>query len=227
MIKIGDITINPTKIICLGLNYLDHIQETKLKTPKEPILFTKTLNCLILHEESIIYPKILFNNRKNNRVDPEVELAFIMKDRCKNVPEGEVFEHVLGYTVFNDTTARKMQTRDILSQQPWFRSKSFDTFGAIGPKIILQEEIGNPHELEIELKVNGTIKQKSNTKHLLFKIPFLIEYISRFFTLEPGDIIATGTPGGVSPIHPGDVIEATIDKIGTLRNTVILEKDNL
>ena len=223
MIKLGEITIKPTKIICLGLNYMDHIQETKLKTPKEPILFTKTLNCLILHEDSIIYPKILFNDRKNNRVDPEVELAFIMKNRCKNVPEGEAFEHVLGYTIFNDITARKMQTRDIISQQPWFRSKSFDTFGAIGPKIVTQKEIGDPHNLEIELKVNEIIKQKSNTKHLLFKIPFLIEYISRFFTLEPGDIIATGTPGGISPIHPGDVIEATINKIGTLKNNVILE----
>jgi len=223
MIKLGEITIKPTKIICLGLNYMDHIQETKLKTPKEPILFTKTLNCLILHEDSIIYPKILFNDRKNNRVDPEVELAFIIKDRCKNVPEGEAFEHVLGYTIFNDITARKMQTRDILSQQPWFRSKSLDTFGAIGPKIVPHEEIGDPHDLEIELKVNEIIKQKSNTKHLLFKIPFLMEYISRFFTLEPGDIIATGTPSGVSPIHPGDVIEAIIDKIGTLKNNVILE----
>ena len=227
MIKIGEITINPTKIICLGLNYMDHIQESKFRTPKEPVLFTKTLNCLILHEESIIYPKILFNDRKNNRVDPEVELAFIIKDKCKNVPEGEAFKHVLGYTIFNDITARKMQTRDIISQQPWFRSKSFDTFGAIGPKIILQEEIGDPHDLEIELKVNEITKQKSNSKHLLFKIPFLIEYISRFFTLEPGDIIATGTPGGVGPIYPGDIIEATIDKIGTLRNIVVLEKDNL
>jgi len=222
-VKIGDNTINPTKIICLGLNYLDHIQETKLKIPEEPVLFNKTLNCLIGHDDPVIYPKILYNDRKNNRVDPEVELAFIIKDRCKNIPEREVFEHILGYSVFNDFTARKMQTRDIISQLPWFRSKSFDTFGAIGPKIVIKEDIEDPHNLDIELKVNGITKQKSNTKYLLFKIPFLIEYISRFFTLEPGDIIATGTPSGVAPIHPGDVIEATIEKIGTLSNRVILE----
>ena len=223
MIKIGEITINPTKIICLGLNYLDHIKETKLKTPEEPVLFNKTLNSLIGHEDSIIYPKILYNDRKNNRVDPEVELAFIIKDRCKNISEEEAYQHILGYTVFNDITARKMQTKDIISQLPWYRSKSFDTFGAIGPKIINQVDIGDPHNLEIELKVNGVIKQKSNTKNLLFKIPFLMKYISQFFTLEPGDIIATGTPSGIGPIHPGDVIDATIEKIGTLTNKVILE----
>ena len=223
MIKIQDITINPTKIICLGLNYLDHIEETKIKAPKEPVLFTKTLNCLITHEEPIIYPKILHDDRKNNRVDYEVELAFIIKDKCKKIPKEEAFEHIMGYSVFNDITARKMQTRDIVSQLPWFRSKSFDTFGAIGPVIKSTMEVSNPHNLRIELKVNGMIKQSSNTKYLLFKIPYLVEYISRFFTLEQGDIIATGTPGGVGPILPGDVIEATIEKIGTLKNQVILE----
>ncbi|MFX1275544.1 MAG: fumarylacetoacetate hydrolase family protein [Promethearchaeota archaeon] len=224
MIKIGDITIYPTKIICLGFNYLDHVEETKTKTPKEPVLFCKTLNCLITNEEPIIYPKILYNDRKNNRVDYEVELAFIIKDKCKNIPKKDAFEHILGYTVFNDITARKMQTRDIVSQLPWFRSKSFDTFGAIGPRIISHKDISDPHDLDIELKVNGIIKQSSNTKHLLFRIPFLVEYISRFFTLEPGDIIATGTPSGIGPIHPGDVIEGTIEKIGTLTNKVILEE---
>ena len=223
MIKIGEITINPTKIICIGANYLDHIKEFNAKTPEEPVLFTKTLNSLIGHDDPIIYPKILHDDGKNNRVDYEVELAFIMRDRCKHVPEEKAFQHVLGYSVFNDITARKMQTRDIISQLPWFRSKSFDTFGVIGPKIVYHEDIGDPHDLEIKLKVNGIIKQKSNTKYLLFKVPFLIEYISRFFTLEPEDIIATGTPSGVGPIHPGDVIEATIDKIGTLKNRVILE----
>ena len=101
MIKIGDTTINPTKIICLGLNYQDHIDEFKRETPKEPVLFTKTLNCLITDGEPIIYPKILYNDRKNNQVDYEVELAFIIKDKCKNVPENEAYDHILGYTVFN------------------------------------------------------------------------------------------------------------------------------
>jgi len=226
MIQIGDITINPTKIICLGTNYMDHIEETKLEVPKEPLLFPKTLNCLITDKQPIVYPKYLYNNRKYNRVDYEVELAFIVKDTCKNVAIDEAYDHILGYTVFNDVTARKMQTKDIISQKPWFRSKSFDTFGPIGPEIKLVSEITDPHTLDIELKVNGEVKQSSNTKYLLFKIPETFEFITKLFTMEPGDIIATGTPGGIGPVNPGDLIEATIEKIGTLSNRVILEGEN-
>lgn len=223
LIKIGDKTINPTKIICIGTNYMDHIEETKLPVPKEPVLFPKTLNCLIGDGDPIIYPKLLFNSRRLKRVDYEVELAFIIKDRCKDIPKEETYEHILGYSVFNDVTARKMQTKDIVSQLPWFRSKSLDTFGPIGPRIASVDEIQDPHNLEIELKVNGEVKQSSNTKHLLFKIPDLMEYITSLFTMEPGDIIATGTPSGIGPVLPGDLIEATIEKIGTLTNKVILE----
>ena len=225
MRKIGDKTINPTKVICIGINYMDHIEETKLPVPKEPVLFPKTLNCLIGDGDPIIYPKLLFNNRKLKRVDYEVELAFIIKDKCKDVPKSETYEHIMGYSVFNDVTARKMQTKDIISQLPWFRSKSLDTFGPIGPRIASLEEIQDPHDLKIELKVNGEVKQSSNTKHLLFKIPDLMEYITSLFTMEPGDIVATGTPSGISPILPGDLIEATIENIGTLTNKVILEEE--
>ena len=225
MIKIGDISISPTKVICLGTNYLEHIEETGLEIPKEPLLFPKTLNCLITNNQPVIYPKYLSNNRKYNRVDYEVELAFIVKDKCKNVSSDDVYDHILGYTVFNDITARKMQTKDIISQKPWFRSKSFDTFGPIGPVIKTVNEIKDPHNLNIELKVNGKIKQASNTKHLLFKIPETFEYITQLFTMEPGDIIATGTPAGIGPVVPGDLIEATIEEIGTLTNKVILEGD--
>ena len=223
MIKIGDKTINPTKIICIGTNYMDHIEETKLPIPKEPVLFPKTLNCLIGDGDPIIYPKLLFNNRKLKRVDYEVELAFIIKDKCKDVSKSEIYNHIIGYTVFNDVTARRMQTKDILSQLPWFRSKSLDTFGPIGPRIASIGEIQDPHDLKIELKVNGEVKQSSNTKHLLFKVPDLMEYITSLFTMEPGDIVATGTPAGIGPVLPGDIIEATIEKIGTLTNKVILE----
>ncbi len=223
MIKIGDKTINPTKIICIGINYMDHIEETKLPVPKEPVLFPKTLNCLIGDGDPIVYPKLLFNNRKLKRVDYEVELAFIIKDKCKDVPKSETYDHIMGYSVFNDVTARKMQTKDIISQLPWFRSKSLDTFGPIGPRIASVDEIQDPHDLDIELKVNGEVKQSSNTKQLLFKIPDLMEYITSLFTMEPGDIVATGTPSGISPVVPGDIIEATIEKIGTLTNNVILE----
>ena len=221
--KIGTHTINPTKIICIGTNYMDHIEETGMNVPREPVLFPKTLNCLISNNDPILYPKFLYNQRKYNRVDYEVELAFIIKDKCKYVPKSEVYSHILGYAVFNDVTARKMQARDIVSKLPWFRSKSFDTFGPIGPKIVNTGEIKNPHNLKIDLKLNGEIKQSSNTKHLLFKIPKLVEYISTFFTLEAGDIVATGTPSGIGPVQPGDIIEATIEKIGTLTNRVVLE----
>ena len=225
MIKIGDSSINPTKIICIGTNYMDHIEETKLDIPKEPVLFPKTPNCLITDNEPIIYPKWLYNNRKYNRVDYEVELAFIVKDKCKYVSKNDAYNHILGFTVFNDITARMMQAKDIVSKLPWFRSKSFDTFAPIGPVIKDFNEIKDPHNLNIELKINGKIKQSSNTKHLLFKIPELLEYISKFFTMESGDIIATGTPSGIGPINPGDLVEATIEKIGTLTNKVILEEE--
>jgi 2-keto-4-pentenoate hydratase/2-oxohepta-3-ene-1,7-dioic acid hydratase in catechol pathway len=223
--KIGQITINPTKIICVGTNYLDHIEETKLPIPKEPVLFPKTLNCLISDGEAIIYPNWMFNNRKYNRIDYEVELAFIIKDKCKYVEVNEVYDHILGYTVFNDITARKIQVKDITSKLPWFRSKSLDTFGPIGPRIVSHQEINDPHNLKIVLKLNGDIKQSSNTKHLLFKIPDLLTNISQYFTLERGDIIATGTPSGIGPVKPGDVLEASIEKIGTLTNKVILEEE--
>ncbi|MFX1496541.1 MAG: fumarylacetoacetate hydrolase family protein [Promethearchaeota archaeon] len=223
MVKIGDYVINPTKIICIGTNYMDHIEETKLDIPEEPVLFPKTPNCLILNGDPIVYPKWLYNNSKYNRVDYEVELAFIVKDKCKYVSEDNAYEHILGYTVFNDITARKMQAKDIVSKFPWFRSKSFDTFGPIGPIIKNVESIEDPHNLDIELKVNGVIKQSSNTKFLLFKIPELLEYITKFFTMQRGDIIATGTPGGIGPINPGDLIEAKIEDIGILTNKVVLE----
>ncbi|TET57387.1 MAG: FAA hydrolase family protein [Promethearchaeota archaeon] len=202
---------------------MDHIEETGLDVPKEPVLFPKTLNCLISNNDPIIYPRFLYNQRKYNRVDYEVELAFIIKDRCKYVPKEDVYNHILGYTVFNDITARKMQAKDIVSKLPWFRSKSFDTFGPIGPRIVDTDEIKDPHNLNINLKLNGEIKQSSNTKHLLFKIPELLEYISTILTLEPGDIIATGTPSGIGSMQPGDLIEATIEKIGTLVNNVVME----
>lgn len=218
--KIENTEFEPSKIICIGTNYMDHIEETKLEIPKEPILFSKTPNCLILDGDPIIYPKWLYDNHKYNRVDYEVELAFIIKSKCKYIKAKNAYNYILGYTVFNDITARKMQTKDIVSKLPWFRSKSFDTFGPIGPII---KNIENPHNLDIELKVNGVIKQSSNTKYLLFKIPELLEYISMFFTMEKGDIVATGTPGGIGPIIPGDLIEATIENIGTLTNKVVLE----
>jgi 2-keto-4-pentenoate hydratase/2-oxohepta-3-ene-1,7-dioic acid hydratase in catechol pathway len=130
-------------------------------------------------------------------------------------------DYVLGYTIVNDVTARDMQTEDLSIANPWFRSKSFDTFCPLGPYLVLKEYIKDPHNLDIELRVNGVIRQKDNTRNLIFKIPKIIAFITRHMTLEPGDIIATGTPSGIAPIRPGDVVEAEIEGIGVLKNTVI------
>ena len=219
--KIGTTEIFPTKIICLGRNYEEHAKEMKSPIPKEPIFFCKTTNCLIKDGEPIIYPRILYDNKELNRVDHEVELAVIIKKRCKNIKAEDFGNYILGYTIFLDITARNMQLKDRGINLPWYRSKNFDTFGPIGPKIV--DKINNPHNLKIELKVNGEIRQSSNTKNMIFKIPEIIEYLSKYVTLDRFDIIATGTPSGVNSILPGDIIEANIQYIGTLKSKVILE----
>ncbi|KKN36276.1 hypothetical protein LCGC14_0775250 [marine sediment metagenome] len=223
-IRIGNVTIQPTKIICLGRNYLDHIRELNAPIPNEPVFFVKTLNTLITDGNPIIYPKILYNSEKYNRVDHEVELAFSISKSCKNVSPEHAFDYIQGYSVFLDITARKMQISDRNIKLPWYRSKNFDTFGPIGPRIADCSEIEEPHDLNILLKINKEIKQSSNTKHMIFKIPKILEYITKFLILKPGDIVATGTPSGIGPIHPGDVIEASIEKIGTITHKVILER---
>ena len=220
--KVGNTEIFPTKIICLGRNYEEHAKEMKSPVPKEPIFFCKTTNCLIKDGEPIIYPRFLFENKELNRVDHEVELAIIVKKRCKNIKVEDSENYILGYTIFLDITARSMQLKDRGINLPWYRSKNFDTFGPIGPKIV--EKISNPHNLKIELKVNGEIRQSSNTRNMIFKIPELIQYLSKYVSLESGDIIATGTPSGVSAIQPGDFLEASIEHIGILSNQVILEE---
>jgi 2-keto-4-pentenoate hydratase/2-oxohepta-3-ene-1,7-dioic acid hydratase in catechol pathway len=219
--KIGTTEIFPSKIICLGRNYEEHAKEMDSQIPKEPLFFCKTTNCLIKNGEPIIYPRILYESTEMNRVDHEVELAFIIKKKCKNIKSLSYEDYILGYTIFLDITAREMQKKDRGINLPWYRSKNFDTFGPLGPKLV--EKINDPHNLKIELKVNGEIRQYSSTKHMIFKIPEIIEYLSKYITLEPGDIIATGTPSGVGPIHPGDILEATIEHIGNLSNNVILE----
>ena len=224
-IKIGKDTIYPTKIVCLGRNYLDHIKETNAPIPKEPIFFVKTLNTLVTDGNPIIYPNILWSDQEYNRVDHEVELAFIISHTCKNIHAEYAYDYVLGYSVFLDITARKMQIRDRNIKLPWYRSKNFDTFSAIGPRIVPRSEIEDPHDLNIKLEINGEIRQESNTKHMLFKIPEILAYLSKFVTFSAGDIIATGTPSGIGPIQPGDVIKASIDEIRIITHDVILENE--
>lgn len=209
----------PNKIIALGRNYMAHIRELQHEVPKEPLFFSKAPSSLIGHEENIVIPEWL-----NSRVDHEAELAVIIGKPCKNVSENNAMEYVAGYTILNDVTARDLQKEDIDHGNPWFRSKSIDTFCPLGPYFVPADEIEDPHDLELQLKVNGEIRQHSNTKHMIFTIPKVISTISKYMTLHPGDIIATGTPEGVSPIKENDLIEITITKLGTLRNRVVKEK---
>jgi 2-keto-4-pentenoate hydratase/2-oxohepta-3-ene-1,7-dioic acid hydratase in catechol pathway len=153
-------------------------------------------------------------------VDPECELAIIIGRKGRHIPEEKAFDYVLGYTCFNDVSQRNIQRND---PSGWFRGKSFDTFGPIGPCIVSHADIGDPQALQVTCKINGSIVQSSNTGEMIFSIPVLISFISRQFTLEEGDVIATGTPSGVSPIVSGDTVEVEVERIGVLRNPVIAE----
>lgn len=223
------VEIKPGKIICLGLNYLAHIKESGSvnvqnftdEIPEEPVLFPKTPNVIIGPDEPIVLPAFLNEYDFNDlRTDYEGELAIIIKDRIKNLLEDEAFNHILGFTCFNDVSQRNLQRSD---KSGWFRGKSLDTFGPVGPVIVPPDEIGDVQNLDIRTRLNGKVVQQSNTKHMLFKISQIISFISKNFTLEPGDIISTGTPSGVGPLKDGDVVEVEIEGIGTLKNSVQAE----
>ena len=222
--KIGNTDINPTKIVCIGRNYLEHAKEFDAPVPTEPVFFVKTINSIITNGKPIVYPRILYENEKFNRVDHEVELAFIVSKKCKNISSENAYDYIQGYSIFLDITARKMQIYDRNKNLPWYRSKNFDTFSVIGPHIVPLNEIEDPHNLNIELQINDKVKQSSNTNYMIFKIPRIMEYISSFLTLEQGDIVATGTPSGVGPIQPGEIIKASIEKVGEIIHNVVLEE---
>jgi 2-keto-4-pentenoate hydratase/2-oxohepta-3-ene-1,7-dioic acid hydratase in catechol pathway len=208
--------VNPSKIIALGKNYLDHIAEFASvdvsgfseDTPPEPILFAKTPNVLIGPDESIVIPKFIFDYDFDEvRTHHEAELAFFVKEKCKNVSSDDAYDYILGFTCMNDVSQRNIQKGD---QSGWFRGKSLDTFGPVGPQLVLMEDIGDPQNLDLQCRLNGEVRQNSNTK--------------QNFTLLPGDLITTGTPAGVGQISHGDVVEVEIEKIGILRNNVLDER---
>ncbi|MBI4652206.1 fumarylacetoacetate hydrolase family protein [Candidatus Desantisbacteria bacterium] len=199
----------PTKIIGIGLNYKEHVEELNQSIPDEPIIFLKPVSGLIAHLESIIYPP------KVNRVDYEAELAIIIKNEIKNITSDQAKDNILGYTCLNDVTARELQQKDI----QWTRAKSFDTFCPVGPHILIDDTI-DANNLKIELFLNGEIKQSSNTNNLIFSLEKIVSYVSGIMTLYPGDIITTGTPKGIGPMKKGDIVEVKIENIGTLKNYI-------
>ncbi len=205
----------PQKILCIGRNYRAHAAEWNSDVPEKPLFFSKLPSTLLPHQGLIRIPAGI------GRVDHEIELAVVIGKQGAKISEEDAMEYVAGYSIAIDVTARDMQREDIKKGHPWTLAKGMDTFCPMGPYLIPADALAEPHNLDLELKVNGVTKQKANTRDMIFKIPTLISYISRFITFQPGDIILTGTPEGTLPIEPGDVLEATIKDLGTLNNSVI------
>jgi 2-keto-4-pentenoate hydratase/2-oxohepta-3-ene-1,7-dioic acid hydratase in catechol pathway len=202
-----DFVIKPTKIIAIGLNYLDHAKELKMEIPDHPLIFLKPSTAVIGSGDAIILPP------HTKELNYEGELAVIIKDTAKNISKDEAQHFIAGYTCANDVTARDLQRID----GQWTRAKSFDTFCPLGPRIVSDID---PKHLSIITRVNGTVKQNSNTNNMIFDIFELVSFVSEIMTLLPGDVIITGTPPGVGAIEDGDVVEVEIESIGVLKNTV-------
>jgi 5-oxopent-3-ene-1,2,5-tricarboxylate decarboxylase/2-hydroxyhepta-2,4-diene-1,7-dioate isomerase len=205
----------PRAIYALGRNYPAHARESGAEIPDEPIIFGKAPTAVVGHEEDVVYKKWL------TRVDPEAELAVIIGKEGCDIPEEDAPSYIAGYTCLNDVTARDIQYKDLGNSHPWLRSKGIDTFCPMGPWIVLPDEIALPIELDVEMRVNGEVRQKDNTRSMTFSVPYLISWLSRYHTLYPGDVISTGTPEGMKPVVPGDVMEVEVEKVGVLRNKVV------
>ncbi|HLX42700.1 MAG TPA: fumarylacetoacetate hydrolase family protein [Bryobacteraceae bacterium] len=210
----------PPKLICVGLNYRDHAIETKNEIPATPTIFCKFPNVVIGPGESIVLPKV------SSKPDYEAEFAFVIGPGGRNIPASRAMEHVFGYTIVNDVSARDYQ----MMTSQWMMGKSFDTFAPMGPWIVTADEIADPHVLDIWLEAGGERLQHSNTRELIFKIPALIEFLSSIVTLEPGDVVSTGTPAGVGftrkpPrfLTAGEEVVIGVQGIGELRNPVVAE----
>jgi 2-keto-4-pentenoate hydratase/2-oxohepta-3-ene-1,7-dioic acid hydratase in catechol pathway len=210
----------PPKLICIGLNYLDHAKETGQQVPNVPTVFNKFTNVVIGPGQPIVLPNA------SKAPDYEAEMAVVIGPGGRNIPADKAMEHVFGYTILNDVSARDIQN----ATSQWLLGKTCDTFAPMGPWIVTADEIADPHALDIWLEIGGERLQNSNTRELIFKIPRLIEYISSVVTLESGDVIATGTPGGIgfkrNPqrlLKPGDEVTIHVEGIGELRNPVVAE----
>jgi acylpyruvate hydrolase len=209
----------PGKIICLGHNYRKHIAEMGRQIPQYPVLFAKFANTLIGHRQPIVLPKV------SQQVDYEAELALVVGRVGKDIPQTpEAFNYLAGYTIFNDVSVRDYQRRTV----QWLQGKTFDGSGPIGPALVTADEVSDPQSLDITLRLNGEVMQHGNTNDFIFDIPTILSYISQIMTLEPGDIIATGTPSGVGDarqpqvfLKPGDVVQVEIAELGVLENPVV------
>lgn len=214
----------PPKLICVGLNYRDHAAEAGMEIPKVPTIFNKFTNVVIGPGDPIVLPKA------STRPDYEAEFAFVIGPGGRNISAAHAMEHVYGYTMINDVSARDFQ----LATSQWLMGKTFDTFAPMGPCLVTADEIADPHALNISLEIGGETLQNSNTRELIFKIPEIIEHLSKVVTLEPGDVVATGTPAGVGfarkpprYLAPGDEVIIRIDGLGELRNPCVAEAASL
>lgn len=214
----------PGKFLCVGHNYLDHIKELGIEPPAKPTIFNKQSTCVAGPGAGIVKPAV------SDHLDYEGELGIVIGRRCRHVPRKRASEVVGGFIAVNDVSVRDWQKHS----PTWTMGKSFDTHGPIGPWLVTADEIGDPHRLDISTRVNGELRQSSNTRQLLFDCWFLVEYLSTAFTLEPGDIIATGTPGGVgfkmAPprwLAVGDTVRIEIEGIGVLENSVVAEPEQV
>lgn len=203
--------VEPSKIIAIGKNYSEHAAELASKVPDEPLMFFKPPSAVIGPGANIVRPSI------SERVDHEGELVAVIGKQARNVPPENAPDYVLGYTCGNDVTARDLQAKE----SQWVRGKGFDTFCVLGPWI--ETDLVDPQSVSVVTRVNGEVRQNGNTAQMIFDIPTLIATASRVMTLEPGDVIMTGTPAGVGPIRPGDTVEVDIEGIGVLQNPVVSE----
>jgi 2-keto-4-pentenoate hydratase/2-oxohepta-3-ene-1,7-dioic acid hydratase in catechol pathway len=217
-IRLGSPLARPSKIICIGLNYAKHAQESGQAVPPEPVLFFKSTTALVGPFDNIVIPK------NSEKTDWEVELAVVIEKKASYIDESEAMDYVAGYVLHNDLSERAFQLE---RGGQWVKGKSADTFAPLGPFIATKDEIPDPSNLNLWLKVNGELMQSSNTSDMVFKIPFLVSYVSQFMTLLAGDVISTGTPFGVglglNPprfLKPGDVVELGIDGLGIAKQNV-------
>ncbi len=216
--RLGSPVARPSKIICIGLNYSDHAKESNMQLPAEPVIFFKATSAIVGPNDDLVIPK------NSVKTDWEVELAVVIGKKASYIEEGDALNHVAGYVLHNDYSEREFQLE---RSGQWVKGKSCDTFAPLGPWLATRDEIADVNNLRLWLTVNGRIMQDGNTKNLVFTVPHLVAYVSRFMTLLPGDVISTGTPAGVgmgqkpAPVYikPGDVIELGIDGLGSSKQT--------